>query len=77
MTPSTKKLIGALVAAGLAIAVFYGVIGQQQASSIQNTANQTLGTTPASQQVVPPATPNAVPATPPAAAPQSASPPPH
>lgn len=77
MTPSTKKLIGALVAAALAIAVFYGVIGQQQAGSIQSKADQTLGTAPATQQVVPPAAPNATaPATPPAPAPQTAPPPP-
>ena len=57
MNPNTKKLIGAVVAAALAIAVYYGAIGQQQASSIQNQANQTLGTTPASQQPAPPTAP--------------------
>lgn len=77
MTPSTKKLIGALVAAALAIAVFYGVIGQQQAGSIQNKADQTLGTAPATQQVVPPATPNATAPATPAPAPQTAPPPQH
>ena len=47
MNTNTKTLIGAVVAAALAIAVYYGLIGQQQAASIQNQANQTLGTGPA------------------------------
>ena len=55
MNPNTKKLIGAVVAAALAIAVYYGVISQQQAGNIQSQANQTLGTTPASQQTTAPA----------------------
>ena len=59
MSPNTKKLVGALVAGVLAIAVFYGLIGQKQATSIQNQANQTLGTGPASQQVAPPTSSNA------------------
>ena len=50
MNQNTKMLLGALVAAGLAIAVYYGLISQQTASGIQSQANQTLGTTPVSQQ---------------------------
>lgn len=56
MNPTTKTLIGAVIAAVLAIAVYYGAISQQSASSIQNQANQTLGTTPASQQTGAPTT---------------------
>lgn len=47
---NNKKLIGALVAAALAIAVYYGLISQQQANKVQGQANQALGTAPASQQ---------------------------
>ena len=50
---NSKMLIGAVVAAALAIAVYYGLIGQQQANSIQTQANQTLGTGPAGQQTSP------------------------
>ena len=50
MDPNTKKLIGALVAAALAIAVFYGLVPQQTATNIQNQANQTLGVNPAPPQ---------------------------
>lgn len=58
MTPQNKKmLIGAVISAALAIAVYYGLIGQQQANSIQTQANQTLGTTPAGQQTGMPTTP--------------------
>ena len=53
MSQNTKMLIGALIAAGLAIAVYYGLIGQQTANNIQGQANQTLGTTPASQRPAP------------------------
>ena len=53
MNPNTKKMIGALVAAALAIAVFYGVIGQQQANTIQTQADQTLGTGSSGQQAAP------------------------
>ena len=55
MNPNTKVLLGALVAAGLAIAGYYGLISPQQATSIQNQANQTLGTGPQGQtgQVAP------------------------
>lgn len=49
MSQTTKTMLGAVVAAALAIAVYYGLIGQQQATSIQNQANQTLGTGPAGQ----------------------------
>ena len=56
MQQNSKVLIGAVVAAALAFAVYYGLIGQQTANSIQTQANQTLGTSPASQQ---PATPAA------------------
>lgn len=76
MNPNTKKLLGALVAAALAIAAYYGVVSQQQATSIQNQANQTLGTTPASQQAgpqqtVPQQTAQPAPAPPTAPAPQA------
>ena len=50
MPQSTKMLIGAVIAAVLAIAVYYGAISQQSANSIQGQANQALGTAPASQQ---------------------------
>lgn len=50
MSQTTKTLLGALVAAALAIAAYYGLINQQQAANIQNQANQTLGTGPAAQQ---------------------------
>ena len=50
MNPNSKMLIGAVVAAGLAFAVYYGLIGQQTANNIQGQANQTLGTAPVSQQ---------------------------
>ena len=54
MDPNAKKkLIGAVIAAACAIAVYYGLIGQKQASSIQNQADQTLGTGPAQQQGAP------------------------
>ena len=50
MTPQAKKqLIGALVAAALAIAVYYGLIDQKQADNIRTQADQTLGTGPAGQ----------------------------
>lgn len=63
MTPqNSKMLIGAVVAAALAFAVYYGLIGQQTANSIQSQVNQTLNTAPALQQpapqpTVPPPTP--------------------
>ena len=69
MNQNTKMLIGAVVAAVLAIAVYYGAISQQTANSIQNQTNQSLGTSPAGQQVVPPTSQNT--ATPPQAAPAS------
>lgn len=51
MNPQARnKLIGAIVAAALAIAVYYGLIDQKQANSIQTQTNQTLGTQPAAQQ---------------------------
>ena len=50
MNPNTKMLIAAAVAAALAIAGYYGLVSPQQAASIQNQANQTLGTGPVSQQ---------------------------
>ena len=49
MSQNTKMLLGALVAAALAAAVYYGLIGQQTATNIQGQANQTLGTAPAQQ----------------------------
>ena len=54
MNQNTKMLVGALVAAALAIAVYYGLIGQQTANNIQGQANQTLGTGPVPQQPAPP-----------------------
>ena len=54
MNQNTKMLVGALVAAALAIAVYYGLIGQQTANNIQGQANQTLGTAPVPQQAAPP-----------------------
>ena len=64
MPQNSKMLVGAVVAAALAIAVYYGLISQQTASSIQGQANQTLGTAPASQQPVPPNSQNPIPQTP-------------
>ncbi len=59
MTPQTSKtLLGAVIAAALAFAVYYGLIGQQAANTIQNQANQSLGTAPASQQSTQPTPPN-------------------
>lgn len=53
MNPNTKKLIGAVIAAVLAIAVYYGAISQQSANSIQTQTNQSLGTSPAGQPGAP------------------------
>ena len=51
MDPNAKKkLIGAVIAAACAIAVYYGLIDQKQSTSIQNQADQTLGTGSAQQQ---------------------------
>jgi hypothetical protein len=50
MPQNTKMLLGAVVAAALAFAVFYGLIGQQTANNIQTQTDQALGTSPASQQ---------------------------
>lgn len=58
MPQNTKMLIGAVIAAVLAIAVYYGAISQQSANSIQGQANQALGTAPASQQTGAPGTQN-------------------
>lgn len=58
MPQNSKMLIGAVIAAALAFAVYYGLISQQAASNIQGQANQTLGTAPASQQPAPPASQN-------------------
>ena len=55
MPQNSKMLLGAVVAAALAFAVYYGLIGQQTANNIQGQANQTLGTAPASQQTGAPA----------------------
>ncbi len=74
MTPQNSKvLIGAVVAAALAFAVYYGLIGQQAANSIQTQANQALGTAPASQQATPPA-PQTQPAVPTGVPPQNTAP---
>ena len=50
MNPNTKMLIGAVIAAALALAGYYGLVSPKQAASIQSQANQTLGTGPVSQQ---------------------------
>ncbi len=50
MPQNSKMLVGAVIAAALAFAVYYGLIGQQAATNIQGQANQALGTAPASQQ---------------------------
>ena len=83
MNPNTKMLIGAAVAAALAIAGYYGVVSPQQSASIQNQANQTLGTGPVSQQPGTPTTQGQAP-TPvptnraaPGSAPEQAVPAPH
>ncbi len=74
MTPQNSKvLIGAVVAAALAFAVYYGLIGQQAANSIQTQANQALGTAPASQQATPPA-PQTQPTVPTGVPPQNTAP---
>ncbi len=50
MTPQAKKqLIGAVIAAALAVAVYYGLLDQKQADNIRTQADQTLGTGPAGQ----------------------------
>ena len=54
MPQNSKMLLGAVVAAALAFAVYYGLIGQQTANSIQGQANQTLGASPSQQQAAPP-----------------------
>lgn len=54
MPQNSKMLVGAVIAAALAVAVYYGLISQQAASTIQGQANQTLGTAPTSQQPAPP-----------------------
>ncbi len=72
MQINSRTLIGAMVAAVLAIAVYYGYISRQTADNLQTQANQTLGTAPppstAPQQPAP-----QVPA-PPAPAPQAPAP---
>ena len=72
---NSKTLIGAVIAAILAIAVYYGLLSRQSADNLQNQANQTLGTTPPSQpapqQTAPaPAPAGPVPQSPPPAAKQ-------
>ena len=66
MPQNSKMLIGAVIAAALAFAVYYGLISQQSASTIQTQANQTLGTAPSTQQPAPsvPQTTTQVPTTP-------------
>ena len=50
MSPQAKKqLIGAVIAAALAVAVYYGLLDQKQADNIRTQADQTLGTGPAGQ----------------------------
>ena len=75
-----KKLIGAIIAAALAVAVYYGLIDQKQADNIRTQADQTLGTGPNAQQPQPQTTsqpvPPQAPAPPAAPAPQDAAPPP-
>ena len=83
MTPDAKKkLIGALVAAALAIAVYYGLIDQKQADTIRTQADQTLGTgapqqqQPTTQQPSAPQAPTTTQAPVPPAAPAPQSEPP-
>lgn len=77
MSPDAKKkLIGAAIAAALAIAVYYGLIDQKQADSIRTQADQTLGTGPAPQQPPLQTTPQSAPPQDPATT-QPAPPPPH
>ena len=57
MPQNSKVLIGAVVAAALAFAVYYGLLSPQAANQIQGQANQTLGTAPASQQATVPGAP--------------------
>ena len=71
MNQNTKVMLGALVAAALAIAGYYGLVSPQQATSIQNQANQTLGTGPQGQAGQ--AAPNTVPQTQGATSPQAAT----
>ncbi len=71
MNQNTKMLLGALVAAALAIAGFYGLVSPQQATSIQNQANQAFGT--GSQQQSGQLGPNVVPQAQPASNPQTST----
>ena len=79
MPPNTKMLLGAVVAAALAFAVYYGLISQQAANTIQGQANQTLGTSPSSQQPASPPSQNTTVQTPAPTAPvpQNTAQPPH
>ena len=49
----TKTILGAVIAIALAIAVSYGLIGQQTADEIQSKANQTLSTDQAAPSAAP------------------------
>ena len=79
MPQNPKMLIGAVIAAALAFAVYYGLIGQQAANTIQGQANQTLGAAPASQQSASPTLQNPATQTsaPTAPVPQGTAPAPH
>lgn len=70
MPQNSKMLIGAVVAAALAFAVYYGLLSPQAANTIQTQTNQTLGTTQAGPQTANPTAPS-----PTVPAPQSPAPP--
>lgn len=79
MSVNAKTLIGALVAAVLAVAVYYGAMSRQTADNLQSQADRTLGASPTStapRQPVPPAPPSPAtqPATPADPGPQTTAP---
>ena len=77
MPQNSKMLIGAVIAAALAFAVYYGLISQQAANTIQGQTSQALGTAPASQQPAPPASQNPTTQTPTGPVPQIPAQTPH
>lgn len=70
--PLAKRVLGAVVALALAAAVYYGLISQQTANTVQTQADQTLNGAPA--QPAPPQAPAPQSTSPQAPAPQPASP---
>ncbi len=75
MPQNSKMLIGAVIAAALAFAVYYGLISPQTANTIQTQTNQTFGTAPASQAPTP-QTPTTQTQGPVGPSPQNSAPPP-